>query len=270
MRFYIVSIVILQPHSFCDSLIFFIIIKLKHLVDNIKMILSFLFVFLIQIVPNFTQEGCDCDKISRVGIVANTNQNSQENQISANSIERPMSEEEVEDIQRGVNDMVCIPAGIYQVGTDNVILPVDREGPKRLVQLSSFYLDKYEVSNEEFSRFVAATNYKTTAEHFGESDVFQIFLNTTFKEKLKDNRFLTHPWWYKVKGTNWRHPYGPDSNISGTKKVIIKLRTCFECSNVNYWNEVPGFVCTLRGDVASSQGILNFNTTVKQLVLITI
>ncbi|XP_026328855.1 formylglycine-generating enzyme-like isoform X2 [Hyposmocoma kahamanoa] len=164
--------------------------------------LSFLFMFLIQ---SFIQEDCRCDRISRdrrSENVVNTNQDSHENNFSANS----------EDIQ----DMVRIPAGIYQVGTDNVIMASDKEGPKRLIAVSSFYLDKHEVSNEEFSRFVAATNYRTTAEVVGESDVFHIFLNTTFKEKLKKNRLLTHPWWYKVKGTNWRHPYGPDSTISDT------------------------------------------------------
>lgn len=170
---------------------------------------------------SFSQEGCECDKFSRVQDknfqnVVKINQDNNENQFSANSKNtRVLSEEENEDIQRGVKDMVRIPAGIYQLGTDDVIMVNDIEGPKRLIELSSFYMDKYEVSNEEFSRFVAATNYKTSAENFGESDVFQIFLNTTFKEKLKENRPLTHPWWYKVKGTSWRHPYGPDSNISG-------------------------------------------------------
>lgn len=129
--------------------------------------------------------------------------------------ERPLSEEEQEDIQRGVNNMAIIPAGIYQIGTNDVIMEGDNEGPKRLIELNSFYMDKYEVSNEDFSRFVAATNYKTSAESHGDSGVFQIFLNSTFKEKIKESRGLPNPWWYMVEGANWRHPYGPESNISG-------------------------------------------------------
>lgn len=153
--------------------------------------LTFLFVFLNEIAGSFTEHG---------------------NEIPT---ERPISEEEQEDIQRGVKDMVIIPAGIYQFGTDDIIVENDNEGPKKMGELNSFHLDKYEVSNEKFSRFVAATNYKTTAENLGDSGVFQIFLNSTLKEKFKDNRALQTPWWYRVKGANWRHPYGPDSNIAG-------------------------------------------------------
>ncbi|XP_026328558.1 formylglycine-generating enzyme-like [Hyposmocoma kahamanoa] len=130
--------------------------------------------------------------------------------------QRPLSVQEQEDIKRGVRNMVIVPAGIYQVGTDDVIVDSDDEGPKRLVELDSFYMDKYEVSNEEFSRFVAATYYKTTAENIGDSGVFQVFLNNTFKEKIKDSRSFQAPWWYKVKGANWRQPYGPDSDIFAT------------------------------------------------------
>lgn len=153
--------------------------------------LTVLFVLVIKFVGSFTQKG---------------------NEIPS---ERPLSSEEQEDIQRGVKDMVLIPAGIYQLGTDDVIVETDNEGPKRLVELSSFYLDKYEVSNEEFSRFVSATYYTTTAENAGDSGVFQIFLNSTFKEKIKDTRGYQAPWWYRVKGADWRHPRGPDSNILG-------------------------------------------------------
>lgn len=113
-------------------------------------------------------------------------------------------------------EMVLIPAGEYQFGTDDVVIEGDKEGPKRLVKLQSFYLDRYEVSNKDFYTFTESTNYKTEAETFGDSFVFSLFLNSTFKESLKDFRVLQAPWWYKVDGTNWRHPYGPDSNISGS------------------------------------------------------
>lgn len=133
--------------------------------------------------------------------------------------------------RRGVEDMVLIPAGVYQVGTDDVVIESDNEGPKRMVALDSFYLDKYEVSNREFSGFVAATNYKTEAENFGESFVFQMFLNSTFREKLKDYRAVAALWWYSVNGTDWTHPYGPDSNISGNCflcYIIIILLACIQ------------------------------------------
>lgn len=156
---------------------------------------AFLFVFLIQFVGSLTQLN---------------------NKIP---IANDRSTEHQKDIEEGVIEMVRIPAGIYQMGTDDVNIENDEETPKRFVELGSFYLDKFEVSNQKFSHFVAATNYKTVAENNGDSSVFQIFLNSTFKETLKHTRSLMAPWWYRINGAYWRHPYGPDSNIS--RKFIL-------------------------------------------------
>ncbi|KAL0892057.1 hypothetical protein ABMA27_015278 [Loxostege sticticalis] len=114
-----------------------------------------------------------------------------------------------------IENMVLIPDGEYQVGTDDIAIETDKEGPKRMVKLKKFYLDKYEVSNSDFDHFATVTNYKTEAETFGDSFVFTLFLNNTFKEQLQDFRVVQAPWWYKVVGANWRHPHGPDSDISG-------------------------------------------------------
>lgn len=174
--------------------------------------------FITECVSSLNKEsGCGCGKINRVrkegfqrAEFLNLIQKNNKNQC-------PL----YYNYGRGVEDMVLIPAGIYQVGTDDVVIETDNEGPKRMVELKSFYLDKYEVSNREFSRFVAATNYKTEAENFGESFVFQMFLNSTFRETLKNYRAVAALWWYSVNGTDWMHPHGPDSNISGN---------CFLCN----------------------------------------
>lgn len=110
-------------------------------------------------------------------------------------------------------EMILIPSGTYQVGTNDIIIETDKEGPKRNIKIESFYIDKFEVSNKDFSRFVSLTNYKTEAELFGDSFVFALFLNSTFKEQLKDFRVVQANWWYKVKGANWKNPNGPDSNL---------------------------------------------------------
>ncbi|CAH2230522.1 formylglycine-generating enzyme [Pararge aegeria] len=126
----------------------------------------------------------------------------------------PIKNQYVDTNSRKPAEMIFIPAGAYQMGTDDIVIVDDIEGPRRLVKLKSFYLDKYEVSNRDFDVFTESTNYKTEAETFGDSFVFTLFLNSTFKEKLKDFRVMQAPWWYKVDGTNWRHPYGPDSDIT--------------------------------------------------------
>ena len=38
------------------------------------------------------------------------------------------------------------------------------EAPEHLVALDGFWMDQYEVTNEEFERFVKATGYGTVAE----------------------------------------------------------------------------------------------------------
>ncbi|XP_059052375.1 formylglycine-generating enzyme [Achroia grisella] len=111
------------------------------------------------------------------------------------------------------NDMVLVSGGEYQFGTDDIIIETDKEGPSRIVKINSFYLDKYEVSNIDFYHFAKSTNYKTEAETFGDSFVFALFLNRTFREELKDFRVGQAPWWYKIDGADWNHPHGPDSNI---------------------------------------------------------
>ncbi|CAH0407826.1 unnamed protein product [Chilo suppressalis] len=110
--------------------------------------------------------------------------------------------------------MVLIPTDEYQVGTDDIVIETDMEGPKKTVNIKSFYLDKFEVSNRDFSNFAKLTNYKTEAEIFGDSFVFTLFLNNTIKEQLIDFRVVQAPWWYKVTGANWQHPHGPGSNLS--------------------------------------------------------
>lgn len=44
--------------------------------------------------------------------------------------------------------MVLIRGGVSTIGTDNPLIAGDGEGPKQSVYLTSFYLDKYEVSND--------------------------------------------------------------------------------------------------------------------------
>lgn len=57
--------------------------------------------------------------------------------------------------------MASIPAGVFTMGTDEPALGQDGESPARRVHISHFYMDRYEVSNAEFEKFVNATGYLT-------------------------------------------------------------------------------------------------------------
>ena len=55
------------------------------------------------------------------------------------------------------NEMVLIPAGAFIMGSNS---DEPDEGPQRTVHVSAFYLDRYEVTHEEYARLLKDTNRK--------------------------------------------------------------------------------------------------------------
>lgn len=151
-----------------------------------------------------TTSDCGCNKLNR-----NNDQKSEalskDTYISVNGQEYESEPE--------IKDMALIPSGQYTIGTNEPFFHSDREGPERTINIDSFYLDLYEVSNEKFKEFVDSTSYKTEAEKFNDSFIFQGLLSDELKEEYKDFRVVRAPWWYKVKDVNWRKPYGPELTI---------------------------------------------------------
>lgn len=86
-------------------------------------------------------------------------------------------------------EMVYVPAGEFTMGSEEL---GDDERPVHRVYLDGFWIDRYEVTNERFARFVAATGYQTEAEKRGWGWVWK---GTE---------------WEEVKGADWRHPHGPE------------------------------------------------------------
>jgi sulfatase modifying factor 1 len=125
--------------------------------------------------------------------------------------------------------MVWIPPGRFIMGSAD---GAPDERPRHEVQLAGFWMDKTEVTNREFIRFVDATGYRTTAERdpelrsikpgSGLEDV-QILeefnqpgsicsLPLSSREEIDPNKGA-YSWWQYVPGANWRHPEGPGSTI---------------------------------------------------------
>ncbi len=113
----------------------------------------------------------------------------------------------------GADGMVSIPAGEFQMGSDDRwAYPDDGEGPIRRVRVDAFRIGAYAVSNARFAEFVAATGHVTEAESFGWSFVFGGFLPDDFPP----TRGVAHaPWWRQVEGADWRRPEGPHSTLEG-------------------------------------------------------
>ncbi|MBI1800293.1 MAG: SUMF1/EgtB/PvdO family nonheme iron enzyme, partial [Chloroflexi bacterium] len=61
--------------------------------------------------------------------------------------------------------MVDIAGGPFTMGSDSGALDAK---PARTVDVAAFKIDKFEVTNADFRKFVTATDYKTDAEKSGE------------------------------------------------------------------------------------------------------
>jgi formylglycine-generating enzyme required for sulfatase activity len=94
--------------------------------------------------------------------------------------------------------MVFVPAGEFLMGATNADQNAEGdEKPQRSVYLDPFYISQYPVTNEQFTRFVDAAGYRTTAEREGAGWVW------------------TGQAWELVQGANWRQPRGSGSGIAG-------------------------------------------------------
>jgi sulfatase modifying factor 1 len=126
--------------------------------------------------------------------------------------------------------MIYIEGGTYLMGADND-QAADDEYPKHKVTVKSLWMDKTEVTNAQFARFVKATGYVTTAERKADWEQLKKQLPPgTVKpdqnQLVAASLVFSAPegpvnlsdyskWWTWKKGADWKHPQGPDSNING-------------------------------------------------------
>lgn len=120
-----------------------------------------------------------------------------------------------------ITNMVLIKANTFEMGTNKPVFRGDMESPARNVTINNdFYLDKYEVSNKDFHNFVRETGYKSEAESFGDSFVFEMALPEKDRNSYQDLRAAQAPWWIKLDGAMWKHPEGPESIIEGINEKL--------------------------------------------------
>ena len=116
--------------------------------------------------------------------------------------------------------MVMISGGTFKMGADNSGVEEEQTGEN--VTVSSFCIDKYEVTNAQFTEFVNATNYVTVAERPLSKEQFpdlpdeqRLPGSLVFqmpKQGIKQVQILS--WWHWTLGANWQHPFGTDSSIT--------------------------------------------------------
>ncbi|XP_017956431.1 formylglycine-generating enzyme [Drosophila navojoa] len=173
---------------------------------------------LLAIFSHQVNADCGCNKLDRDARVAEPVDEQPAQQVcqqQARNKNKHYRDYYPEETEEEIEGMSLIPGGSQYIGTDEPHFMADHESPERLVKLNDFYLDKYEVSNANFAKFVEATNYTTEAERFGDSFIFKTLLKPEQQEELKDYRVANAVWWYKVSGVSWRRPNGIDSNLEG-------------------------------------------------------
>lgn len=95
--------------------------------------------------------------------------------------------------------------------------------PWHRVHVDGFWIDKTEVTNEQFAEFVKATGYATVAERTPRAEDYPgvprqklVAGSAVFSPPDHPMRLNNHyAWWKYVQGANWRHPEGPLSTITG-------------------------------------------------------
>jgi len=110
--------------------------------------------------------------------------------------------------------MALIKGGVFEIGTDEPVFVADGETPARPVELDDFYIDLYEVSNQDFKTFVELTGYVTEAEKFGNSFVFETILDDETKAEVTQV-VAAAPWWANIPNATWDKPEGPKSSLTG-------------------------------------------------------
>lgn len=141
-------------------------------------------------------------------------------------------------IAKEESEMIFLPAGEFVMGGEGKFAKRD-ELPRHKVFVNAFWMDRTEVSNAQFAQFVKETGYVTTAE---KSILFEelkkelppdavplletkdgmlkpgslVFVAPSELISSDDPNKMDHTkWWKWVDGADWRHPFGPQSSISG-------------------------------------------------------
>ena len=105
--------------------------------------------------------------------------------------------------QENESEMVLIPGGEYMIGKD--VEGGSSTSPAHKVKLSSFYIDKYEVTNKEYKKFCDETDHKlpefwnTAAFRSGEGFPNYPVVGITHWDAMKyaewAGKRMCSPWW---------------------------------------------------------------------------
>lgn len=130
-------------------------------------------------------------------------------------------------------EMVYVPAGEFIRGASSGDIStllrmcpkcpndslVDAQ-PQRIIYLDAFWIDKTEVTNEQFAKFVADSGYRTTAETTDDH---------SYVHDLNTHKFVKAP------DADWSHPQGKNSNILNKDKHPVTQISWLDASAYCNW-----------------------------------
>ena len=135
--------------------------------------------------------------------------------------------------EKAPEGMVWIPGGEFLQGAvPNDHMAMFHEKPAHKVHVDGFFMDKHEVTNAQFAKFVKETGYVTVAERAVDWEALKKQLpagtekphdsilqpgSLVFKKAKSSvpNLYDYSQWWEWRIGANWKHPHGPGSSIEG-------------------------------------------------------
>ena len=129
--------------------------------------------------------------------------------------------------------MVWIPGGQFYMGIADADFP--DANIVHPVYVDGFWMDKTEVTNEQYAKFVEATKFLTDAEKtINPRDYPEVRASEWTPEKLQPFSIVfrkpppnasvdlhEHSWWQREPGASWQHPEGPNSTIQGQEKYPV-------------------------------------------------
>jgi len=121
--------------------------------------------------------------------------------------------------------MVLISGGVFQQGAKPLRA---EEGPPRTTRVGRFWIDRTDVTNADFARFVRATGYVSQAERPLDPKAYPGLSG----DQLRPSAIVfvgadappgadPSQWWRVIPGANWRHPLGPGSSIVGKDALPV-------------------------------------------------
>jgi formylglycine-generating enzyme required for sulfatase activity len=132
-------------------------------------------------------------------------------------------------IPGGEFSMGAAPAGGVSGGGAGCGDPLGDAQPVHRVYVDGFWMDRTEVTNEEFARFVGATGYRTVAERTPSPKDYpgaraenlvagSLVFDPPSRPVPLGNYFF---WWSYIVRANWSHPLGPASDLRGRARYPV-------------------------------------------------